>query len=168
MRINPNNFPTKSTITGAEEIYSQTGGISRRITVDGLMQLVQQQVPLNPIIDYTDFPTTNNIERSYLGNDVYETVLLINELETFAQGLDPSPTFNLGIDKLLEWSVTYVNSSTGNQRLYFSVNGETGALVDNKYLTFAIDSLGTLFIKEISPQIVDADTFRLTLKYTQL
>ena len=167
MKINPNNFPTKNTLTGREEVYSQAGGISRRFTLDALMQTVQQQVPLNPIIDYVDYVSEIFIERTYQGDDVYETVLTISELGDFAQGLAPSPTFNMGIKTLLEWSVSYLNTSTGNQRLYFSVNGETGNLIDNKYLTFTINSTGVLSIKDISPQIVDGDAFVLTLKYTK-
>jgi hypothetical protein len=166
--IDPRTFQQKIDLDGTEEIYSQTGGISRRYTVNSLVQMLQTQIPLNPTIDYAEWTDEVYIGREYNSKQVFETIVNFTELEDFALGNSGSPTFAIGIDKLLGVSVTRLNVPFGKQRIYLSVNGESGQLTNNKYITFAVNPTGTLYIKEISPQITNDDVFKVTIKYTKL
>lgn len=170
-KINPENFSVKPVLDGTELLFTQTNGISQKFRVQDLLDLIPAIQPQTTPVPYVFFPNEEVTGEVFESKPVYETIVILNELEAFSQGSANSPTFNIGIEKLIDYSIVYIKNDgvqPEEQTMYFTTNGKSGVLTDNKFLTIEVTNTGMLQISQISTQITNDDTFNVLLRYTKI
>lgn len=157
--ILPNDFTIHDVINGTENLYSQDNNTNWKFDIDAIISLYQQQNPQQVTVPYSIYPNETSINKTYLGGQVYETILTIDKVN-FTNGY----SINIGIDRLLEYRITAKQDIFDVFVTTFKDSDNTSDLI---HIGFVISN-GSLTLFDVSDGMDEFDSVTLLLRYTKI
>lgn len=107
-QIKPNNFPLRTTLDGTEELYTQTGGVNEKFTVDQVvaranaLSITPLEFTFTNILTYTD---THSLGRQPINIRVVSEDGLGNEEDISVYIESTTTTFTITSNSLITGKV---------------------------------------------------------------
>ena len=146
----PNNFNLKMVVEPTDEAYTIKNGIEYRMTAQQMVTYLESQITSSnlPIKNYSDYPSRTELNRTFMGKQVYETVITINNIENIRQNPAAMPIINIDYEfiisiniilfgiapALVEQSFSYVErddiSVSPSKQIYCIFDKNNGLIID--------------------------------------